>query len=70
MSHISHRVSRLEEAAGVRDTPRHVVRIIAEPNETEDAAVERYRAGNPGVPDYTLFIVRILVSPQHREAKP
>jgi hypothetical protein len=70
MGTIERRIQQLEEAAGARDEPRHVVRIITGPNDTADAAVERYRAEHPDVPDYATFIVRRIVSPQHREVTP
>jgi hypothetical protein len=70
MGNIERRVSRLEGAAGVGNEPRHVVRIIAGRDETEDAAVQRYRAEHPDTPDYAMFVVRVIVSPQRREVSP
>ena len=68
MSHIVRRVSRLEDAAGVRDKPpRSVVRIIVKPEEDEDDMLARWRAEHPAAPEDVFFIVRKLVSPQ-REA--
>ena len=53
-------MSLLEDAAGGDDEPRHVVRIIARPNETEDAAVERYRAEHPATPDEAATIIGVF----------
>jgi hypothetical protein len=69
MSHIAGRVSRLEDATGVREPrhPRHVAQIIVEPEEDEDDVIARYRTDHPETPGDVFFIVRKIVVPQQRE---
>jgi hypothetical protein len=71
MNQIERRVSRLEDAAGGSDEPPgQVIQITARKDETADAAEARYRAEHPDLPENTLFIVLVPVSPNHREVRP
>jgi hypothetical protein len=71
MSQIARRVSRLEDAAGVKnERPRYFARIIVEPEESEDDVKARWRAEHPDAPKDIFWIVCKIVCPQHREAGP
>jgi hypothetical protein len=55
---IERRVERLESAAGYRDEPTCIV-VTGSPDETMDAAVARYRAEIPDIPENANFIVGV-----------
>ena len=63
---IERRVSRLEDAAGIKTPrhPRHVARVIVKPEEAEDDVIARWRAEHPEAPEDVFFIVRKFVRPQ------
>jgi hypothetical protein len=65
------RVSRLEDATGVKDEPpRYFAQIIVQPEEADDDVIARWRAEHPEAPENVFFIVRKIVCPLHREVTP